>query len=70
MGTRFPGILNVPLCGWLHWENGKLLLGHSGEVTRCKGFFSRLPVGADAAHTEGHPLVRRPVRTCGNPDRI
>lgn len=70
VGTRFLGILNVPLIRWLHRRSGSCYWSHCGEVMRCKGFFRKLCLGADAAYTEGHLLVRRPVRTCWNPDRI
>lgn len=39
-----------------------------GRVKRCKGFFRKLTLGTDAAYAEGHPLARRPIRTCWNPD--
>lgn len=35
-----------------------------------KGLFRKLILGPDAGYTEGHPLARRPVRACWNPDRI
>lgn len=41
---------------------------HMGRVKRCKGFFRKLTLGTNAAYAEGHPLARRPVRTCWNPD--
>lgn len=46
------------------WE---LLLGHCGEVTRCKGF-SRKLLAADTPHAKGHRWGGA-CWTCWNPDR-
>lgn len=39
-------------------------------VSTWKDLFRKLILGPDAGYTEGHPLARRPVRACWNPDRI